>query len=171
MTKRSRPKRQAASRAAAPRPAPPEGELPLSVRAHLRFGWWSLLVFLSLGALLEALHGFKIQLYLSVANETRRLLWTLAHAHGTLLSVIHIIFALTLPVVPGLSGRSRQLASRCLFGATVLLPGGFFLGGAFIHDGDPGLGILLVPPAVLLLVIAVFLVARGTKPSDPPAGR
>ena len=98
-------------------------------------------------------------------------MWTLAHAHGTLLSLIHIVFGLTLPVIPGFAARSRHLASRCLFGATVLLPGGFFLGGTFIHEGDPGLGVLLVPPAVLLMVIAVYLTARGTKAYRPQAGR
>ena len=31
---------------------------------HLRVGWWSVLCFLSLGFLLELLHGFKVGLYL-----------------------------------------------------------------------------------------------------------
>ena len=57
-------------------------------RRHLRFGWWTLLLFLSLGLVLEALHAFKASGYLSVAHETRRLMWTLAHAHGTLLGII-----------------------------------------------------------------------------------
>jgi len=52
---------------------------------HLLWGWWGLLVFLSLGIILEALHGFKVGAYLDVGNETRRLMWTLAHAHGTML--------------------------------------------------------------------------------------
>ena len=57
---------------------------------HLHWGWWGLLVFLSLGIILEALHGFKVGAYLDVGNETRRLMWTLAHAHGTMLSLIHM---------------------------------------------------------------------------------
>jgi hypothetical protein len=57
---------------------------------NLRFGWWSLLVFLSLGAVLEALHGFKIGWYVDVGNETRRLMFTLAQAHGTLLALVNI---------------------------------------------------------------------------------
>ncbi len=129
-------------------------------RSHLRFGWWSLLVFLLLGAVLESLHGFKAQFYLAVDNEARRLLWTLAHAHGTLLSLVHVAFGLSLPVAC-MSARSRTLASRCLLGATILLPGGFFLGGLFLHGSEAGLGVLLVPPAVLLLLTAVFLTARG----------
>lgn len=136
---------------------PPEG-----ARGHLRFGFWALLVFLVLGAGLEALHGFKVQFYLAVDNEARRLLWTLAHAHGTLLSLINIVFGLSLGTL-ALGAAGRTVASRCLYGASVLIPAGFFFGGVFIHEGDPGLGIVLVPVGFLLLVVAVFLAARAVK--------
>ena len=59
---------------------------------HFRIGWWSLLLFLSLGIVMEALHGFKVGWFLDVGMETRRLMWRLAHAHGTLLSLLHIAF-------------------------------------------------------------------------------
>ncbi|MFQ5492069.1 MAG: hypothetical protein ACE5GE_15235, partial [Phycisphaerae bacterium] len=59
-------------------------------RRHLCFGWWSLLLFVAMGLVLESLHGFKVRFYLDVDNQTRRLMWTLCHAHGTLLAVIHI---------------------------------------------------------------------------------
>ena len=134
-------------------------------RRHLRIGWWSLLVFLTLGAVLESLHGFKIGYYLDVAHETRRLMWRLAHAHGTLLSLVHIVFALTVKNLPGWSEGPRSLASRCLLAGTILLPSGFFVGGVVIHDGDPGLGIALVPIGALLLFVAVFLTARAAKSS------
>lgn len=61
----------------------------LSLR-HLRFGWWSLLLFLLLGLVLEAFHGFKADWYLGVAHAPRRFSWTLAHAHGTLLAVVNV---------------------------------------------------------------------------------
>ena len=128
---------------------------------HLRVGWWALLFFLCMGIALEALHGFKAGFYLDVGNETRRLLWTLAHAHGTLLAVLNLVFAASLPALPALRGPALLAASRCLIGALILLPAGFFAGGAVIHEGDPGLGVLLVPPGALLLVIAVFLTARA----------
>jgi hypothetical protein len=128
---------------------------------HLRVGWWALLFFLSAGLALESLHGFKAGFYLDVSNETRRLTWTLAHAHGSLLSILNLVFALALRAMPGWSGASRLVASRCLLGSTILLPLGFALGGAFVHGGDPGLGILLVPPGALLLFVAVLLAARG----------
>ncbi len=131
------------------------------VRLHLRWGWWSLLVFLVLGGILEGLHGFKVSAYLEVSKSTRRLMWTLAHAHGTLLGLMHLGLAATLRETLNWSDRSRQLASRCLLGAGILLPGGFFFGGVFIHDGDPGVAIFLVPVGALLLCVAVLLTARS----------
>lgn len=132
-------------------------------KQHLRFGWWALLGFLTMGFVLESLHGFKIRWYLEMGNETRRLMWTLAHAHGSLLAMVHVIFAATLIFLPEWKSTSRTTASRCLMSASLLIPGGFFLGGCVIYAGDPGLGILLVPPGALLLFVAVLLTARSVK--------
>lgn len=128
---------------------------------HFRLGWIGVLVFLSLGLVLEALHGFKIGLYLDVDQETRRLMWRLAHAHGTLLSVLHLGFAATLAHLPALAAPLSKLASRCLTGALILMPAGFLLGGVWIHGGDPGLGILLVPPGGILLLVGVLTIVRA----------
>ena len=135
-------------------------------RRHLSVGWWVLLVFLTVGLALEALHGFKVGAYLKVTNETRRLMWTLAHAHGTLLGLINLAFAAALGVLPRWSESRQRLASSCLLGATVLMPAGFFLGGTFIYGGDPGLGILLLPVGGALLFVAVFLTALATRSSS-----
>ncbi|MCA9716489.1 MAG: hypothetical protein H6713_06795 [Myxococcales bacterium] len=123
---------------------------------HMRWGWWSLAVFLTLGLVLEALHGFKLGFYLDVHNQTRRHMWTLAHAHGTLLGLVHIAFAASLRAPAREGGVSLTLSSRCLTAAGVLLPGGFLLGGAWFFAGDPGPGILLVPIGGLCLLIAVY---------------
>ena len=88
----------------------------------------------------------------------RRLVWRLAHAHGTLLSLVNIGFALTIARVTGSAGR-LLVASRCLIGGSILLPGGFFLGGLVVYGADPGLGILLVPVGALLLFVAVLCTA------------
>lgn len=133
------------------------------VRRHLRFAWWSLLFFLSLGIVLEFLHAFKIGWYLDVANDTRRLMWTLAHAHGTLLALIHVAFAVTVSLNGGTHTRWVRQASPCLMGASILLPGGFFIGGIFIYQGDPGLGILLVPVGAIMLFVAVWMIIRGSR--------
>jgi hypothetical protein len=139
--------------------APALAAVPL-VRRHLRLGWLAILVFLTLGIVLETLHGFKVDWYLNVANETRRLMWTLAHAHGVLLGVLHLGFAFTLRELQVESAPWTRTVSGCLTGATVLLPGGFFLGGALVYGGDPGVGILLVPVGALLLLVAVALLHR-----------
>ena len=131
----------------------------LIVQRHFRFGWWSLLLFLTLGLVLEFLHGFKIQGFLAEQYEARRLVWRLAHAHGTLLGLVHIAFAYTLTVTGISSFKRARLASTCLHASSVLLPGGFFAGGIYIYDGDPGLGIFLAPIGGLTLLVAVFCIA------------
>lgn len=129
------------------------------VRLHCAIGWWSLLVFVSLGIFLESLHAFKVSWYLNVGVETRRLLWTLAHAHGTLMGLLNIAFGYTVSLFPAEQATWRALASRCLIGATIAVPGGFFLGGITIYSNDPGLGIILLPLGALLLWVAVLLTA------------
>jgi len=143
--------------------SPHTGSLPL-VRRHLRAGWWTILFFLSLGITLEALHGFKVPWYLNVANETRRSMLTLAHTHGTLIGLLHIAFAATVRLLAPTETGSLGKASVCLMAATVLLPGGFLLGGLVIYGGDPGRGILLVPVGAALLFVAVLLIGlRATR--------
>jgi uncharacterized membrane protein len=124
---------------------------------NLRFGWWSLLVFLSLGGALETLHGFKIGWYVDVGNETRRLMFTLAHAHGTLLALINIAAGLTARKMDRF--ELRPSVSFALIWAAILLPAGFFLGGIVIYDGDPGLGVWLVPVGAILLFYSVARIA------------
>ena len=137
------------------------------VLRHLRFGWWSLLVFLVLGIVLELLHGFKIRWYLDVANETRRLMWTLAHAHGVLLGIVNIGLAATWALVPTAARQRQGMISICLMSAGVLLPGGFALGGIFIYGGDPGIGIFLVPVGAFFLCVGVLLMALSLMPLRP----
>jgi len=140
-----------------------EEDAAVVVRRHLRFGWWSLLLFLTLGIVLEALHGFKVGAYLNLSNSTRRLMWTLAHAHGTLLALVQLVFAITVRVTPNWPTGQRALASAALRSAAILMPAGFFLGGLTIYGGDPGLGIVLVPVGAVLLFLAVLLTALGLK--------
>ncbi|MFP6623326.1 MAG: hypothetical protein VCC20_07605 [Myxococcota bacterium] len=133
------------------------------LRRHLRFGWWSLAFFLLIGTTLEVMHGLKVGYYLDASNSTRRLLWTLAHAHGSLLGLVHIGFAATLGLGVVLSERSSRWASGCLAGASFLLPGGFAIGGWFAEAGDPGLGVLLVPVGAAALLVSVVLTARAVR--------
>ena len=126
---------------------------------HLAFGWCTVLFFLAVGVVLEALHALKLDAYLAPANEVRRLLFTLAHAHGTLLGILNLAYAASLRDAS--PGRLQTLAkaSPLLIAGSLLLPLGFLLGGIWIHDGDPGLLVLLVPPGAVLLLVAVGLCA------------
>jgi hypothetical protein len=142
---------------------------PPLVRRHLCFGWWSLLGFLTFGLVLESLHGFKVGAYVHVTSETRRLMWTLSHAHGTLLALVNLAFSSALQRNISWPGARKEIASAALLGASVLMPAGFFLGGLFTYSGDPGLGILLVPPGGMLLFVAVLLTAIACTREQMPA--
>jgi hypothetical protein len=115
---------------------------------HRRWGWASLALFALLGLLLETAHGFKWAPL--VDHETRRAMWRLAHAHGALLGLVHLAFARELErhEVPD------RAAGRALMAATLLMPSGFLLGGAWFYEGDPGLGITLVPLGAVALIYA-----------------
>lgn len=128
-------------------------------RRHLVFGWCTLLLFLSLGLLLDGFHGFKIGWYLDADNATRRTMWTLCHAHGALLGLVHMAFASAIRSLSDWVGQSRRIASWSLIGSSVLLPGGFFLGGLFFYGADPGLGAFMIPIGGLLLLLGVGLTA------------
>jgi hypothetical protein len=130
---------------------------PPIVTRHLRAGWIGLVVFLVLGAGLELLHAIKAPFYLDAGQETARLLLRLAHAHGTLLSIVNVAYALTVRARPSAAGPA---ASASLLAALVLLPAGFLLGGIFAHGGDPGAGVLLVPAGALAATIGAAIVAR-----------
>jgi len=114
-----------------------------------------------MGLSLEAMHGFKVGLYLDVSNQTRRLMWTLGHAHGTLLALVNLALGFTVRLLAESGGSSVKLASWWLIGASVLMPLGFFLGGLQLYGGDPGVGIVLVAIGGLMLFVAVLLAAQG----------
>lgn len=136
-------------------------------RRHYLIGWCGLLLFLSLGIGLETLHGFKVGFYLDPAHRLRRLLWTLAHAHGTLLALVHVAFAMGLGSFGQWTVRRLRLASFFLTDALVLLPAGFFLGGVGHSEVDPSPGVLLVPVGAALLLVAVGMIAWSGRGGEP----
>jgi hypothetical protein len=97
-------------------------------------------------------------------------MWRLAHAHGTLLALVHLAFAACLLQFGGWAAGRLKLASFFLIDAVVLIPGGFFLGGLAPTETDPGVGVYLVPVGAVLLFAAVGLVllTGGHVPDDKP---
>ncbi len=143
-------------------------------RRHHCIGWCILLLFLSLGGFLEFLHGFKLGFYLDPGHRLRRELWTLAHAHGTLLGLLQILFAAGLERFGRWTAGRLKLVSFFLLDAALLIPVGFFLGGLSPSETDPWWGILLVPPGALLLFFAVALIIvsafQESDQTEPPSG-
>ena len=127
----------------------------LLIRRHLRAGWIGLLIFLAIGIALETLHGLKLGIYVDPQNATRRLMWTLSHAHGTLFALVNIAFAVSVNLLPLSHWKSLRFASNCLLGGLVILPLGFFLGGLWMFGGDPGIGVFLVPIGALMMLLGV----------------
>jgi hypothetical protein len=128
-------------------------------RQALVQGWISIAVWMTFGLLLEGLVGYKTPAYL--LDDTRRELFRLAHAHGTLLGLILLAAALSGQLFKLAPPRAAWISLRL---GAVLMPIGFLLAGVWHYESDPGLGIWLVPPSALLLifgVIAFALAARG----------
>lgn len=129
------------------------------IRRALVTGWLLLAVSLPLGLTLEALHGFKIQVYLG--STLRRELWTLAHAHANLLGILCLVFAGFGPRWFAVKAQ-RQIGLGLVLGA-VAMPLGFFAGGVLNSEGDPSLGILLVPAGGVALLLALLRAAFSAR--------
>ncbi|MBL8899402.1 MAG: hypothetical protein JNM84_17325 [Planctomycetes bacterium] len=126
----------------------------------VRTGFVLLALSLPLGLTLEALHAWKVEVYLGSA--LRRELWTLAHAHGNLLGILLLVFgALGERWLPEAAARAR--AARALRVGAIAMPLGFFLGGVMNREGDPSLGIALVPLGALALLYALLAAARAAR--------
>jgi hypothetical protein len=131
-------------------PGPEEPELGLA-----RFGLALLLSFGLMGLALEALLGFKVSWLVHWDHGIRRELVRLGHAHGALLGLVLIVADGLL--APRAMPVRRRRARPLLAAAALLLPVGFLLGGAYAEGGDPGLGILLVPPGATALLLGLLL--------------
>lgn len=151
-------------------PPPTEAELDARAvaRRHLKFGWLLLCISLPAGLILEALHGFKVTWYLGPDAELRRLLFTLAHAHGTLLALLNIAYGLTAVHL----GLRSGLAGRMLMVGAILLPAGFLGGGVVTYGGDPGPTVVLAPIGGVLLAAAILVIGRNvlSATASEPAG-
>lgn len=141
--------------------------MPALALRHRRLGWLALTLFVGGGLVLEALHGLKLGGYLDPEHALRREMWTLAHAHGALVAVVNLVFAAQIERARAFGGA--PLVSRLLLVALVLVPLGFFLGGAVPGATDPGLGVWLVPPGGLALLVACAWLARRAFGEEPPA--
>jgi len=117
-------------------------------------------LWMTFGLLLEGLLGYKTPAYLQ--DNTRRELFRLAHAHGTLLSLLLLVSALTCDRF-GLT-VTRPAHSSLRIGVTVL-PFGFLIGGIWHYESDPGLAIWLVPVSAVMIIFGLVAIAVSFRQS------
>jgi hypothetical protein len=72
-------------------------------------------------------------------------MWTLAHAHGTLFSLIQLAAAASIDLYPAMARRLAGVIFWGLLIGQVVMPAGFLLGGVWLQGGEPGPGVFLVP--------------------------
>jgi hypothetical protein len=134
--------------------------------AMLFHGWLGVTLWLTFGLLLESLMAYKTAAYLG--DATRRELFRLAHAHGTLLHVLLIVAALSGSREYIQIPRSARAALRI---GVLTLPIGFLLAGMWHPEGDPGIAIWLVPAGALLVIFGGFATALASREAAGKADR
>lgn len=123
-------------------------------------GWWSLAVWLSFGLFLEGLIGFRTPVYLQ--DEMRRELFRLAHAHGTVLSVVLLV---AVAFVERSLASPPTVALRLLQLGTLIMPLGFLIGGIWHTETDPNFAVFLSPAGGLMIIFAVISIAFTVRKS------
>jgi hypothetical protein len=141
--------------AATPRPIDARVVKSLSIQ-----GWWSLAVWLSFGLFLEGLIGFRTPVYLQ--DEMRRELFRLAHAHGTVFSVVMLV---AVAFVERRLAGPPTLALRLLQLGSLIMPLGFLLGGIWHTETDPNIAVFLSPAGALMIIFAVISIALTVRKS------
>jgi len=118
-------------------------------------------VWLTIGLVLEGFLGYKTPAYLQ--DNVRRELFRLAHAHGTLLSLLLLVSALACDRFDLNVAKAGQVSLRI---GVVVLPLGFLIAGVWHYESDPGLAIWLVPVSAVMVLfglVTIVLSFRQTK--------
>ena len=109
------------------------------MRLFYTFLWLALCALFGVG--LEMMLAYKSELLMGPQNETRRLLFRLAHAHGSILSLFTLSW---LSLASRLNAPRQPLIARLYLSSALLMGIGFFFSGLII----PG------PSSVVLLVMS-----------------
>ena len=117
-------------------------------------GWISLAAWIVFGLLIEGLIGFRSPALLD--DSVRREMFRLAHAHGTILSLLLLVADQYL--------RSRQIdlpaaAMLSLRIGAAVMPFGFLLGAIWHAETDPNFLIILSPIGGVMLIFGVVAIA------------
>ncbi len=125
-----------------------------ALRTVVAQAWIGLAAWMTFGLILEGLIGFRSPTYLQ--DPTRRELFRLAHAHGTVFGILLLVASLAQTVGMIAPPRAAVLSLRI---GTVAMPAGFLLGGIWHYGTDPGPGIFLAPLGGLMIIFGVITIA------------
>jgi uncharacterized membrane protein YgdD (TMEM256/DUF423 family) len=117
-------------------------------------GWFSLAVFMAFGLVFEGLIGYRSPAYLN--DSMRRELFRLAHAHGTILSLVLLIADLYLNSREIEIPRPAMLSLRI---GALLMPLGFLLGGVWHTETDPNFLVIFSPIGGVMLIFGIIAIA------------
>jgi len=131
-------------------------------QAHERFpldvqAWFSLALFMTFGLLFEGLIGYRSPAYLN--DPMRRELFRLAHAHGTILSLLLLIAGFYL------ASKQIELPKAAMFSLRIgafVMPIGFLLGGIWHTETDPNFLIVLSPIGGVMVIFGVIAIALAS---------
>ena len=120
-------------------------------------GWFSLAIFMAFGLLFEGLIGYRSPAYLN--DPMRRELFRLAHAHGTILSLVLLIADQYLASREITIPRPALLSLRI---GAVIMPLGFLLGGIWHTETDPHFLVILSPIGGVMLIFGIITIALAS---------
>jgi hypothetical protein len=130
----------------------------INVRNILLQSFIGIAAWMSFGLLLEGFIGFRVSLYMSVS--IRREMFQLAHTHGTLLSLLLLLSALTISKDLVYPNKFSLLSLRI---GTILMPLGFLLGGIWTNKEEPNTLVFFAPIGGILVILGVINLALSIK--------
>jgi hypothetical protein len=123
-----------------------------------RQGWFGIAVWMTLGLILEGLIGWRNPAYLESA--WKRELCRLAHAHGTLFSLILVAVSVASKSETIKPSVSAVYALRI---GSILMPAAFLAATWGSTETDPGWAIWLAPVGGLLMIYGVAAAAFSAR--------
>jgi hypothetical protein len=130
----------------------------INIRSLLLQSFIGIAAWMSFGLLLEGFIGFRVSGYMSV--PLRREMFQLAHTHGTLLSLLLLISALTISKGLVYPNKFSLLSLRT---GTILMPFGFLLGGIWTNKEEPNALVFLAPIGGILVIFGIINFALSIK--------
>jgi hypothetical protein len=138
-----------------------EAEKPETARDYsslLFHGLVGIAVWMSFGLLLEGLIAFRIPDYLS--DPVTREMFRLAHAHGTLLSLVLVAVGLSANADYISPANAGKLALHI---GSVMMPVGFMLGGIGNYESDPNPLVFFAPLGGIMVIFGIVVSAVSFK--------